>query len=102
VTDAEREKLREIMREKLGTPECNAALDLLVEESKKEDDRTYMAKADELIEAGWKFELIPGSTTQAEHVMSWYWRRPGPRGGRRFLSTDQALSHLRKATGAKP
>lgn len=61
-----------------------------------QEDRDF-EKAIELWMAGWTSEPIrPGL-----RIMSWYWRRPpiGKRPkGRLFLSTDQALNHLRKAT----
>ncbi len=79
-------------------PSDRKKLDIAIAEYVKEHDREYMIKAEELINAGWSFEFIEGEQgkSQAERVMAWYWRKPGPRGGRRFLSTDQALNHLRR------
>ena len=48
--------------------------------------------------AGWTASL-PGGPLDVERVFAWQWRRPGPRGGRLFLSTSQAINALRKETG---
>jgi|ERR1700722_105270 len=61
---------------------------------REEHEDEYLGKAIELWTAGWTSETPHRG--QAAQMMSWYWRRPGPRGGRRFLSTDQALNALRK------
>jgi hypothetical protein len=60
---------------------------------KEEHDNSELDKALELWGAGWKSETPLKSQTQ---IMSWFWRRPGPRGGRLFRSTDQALNALRR------
>ena len=51
----------------------------------------------ELRLAGWTASL-PGIGLDVERVFAWQWRRPGPRGGRLFLSTEQAINALRKTT----
>ena len=45
--------------------------------------------------AGWTASL-PTGPLEIDRVFSWQWRRPGPRGGRLFLSTEQAINALRK------
>lgn len=45
--------------------------------------------------AGWTASL-PGDGLKIDRVFAWQWRRPGPRGGRLFLSTQQAINALRK------
>lgn len=45
--------------------------------------------------AGWTASL-PSGPLQIDRVFAWQWRRPGPRGGRLFLSTEQAIRALRK------
>lgn len=72
---------------------------LVVETAKlrKQFEREYQLKAQELIDAGWKFEV--NNEYHADQIMGWYWRRPPRRKGSkgmRFMSTDQALNHLRR------
>lgn len=45
--------------------------------------------------AGWTASL-PNGPLDVQRVFAWQWRRPGPRGGRLFLSTQQAINALRK------
>ncbi len=45
--------------------------------------------------AGWSASL-PSGPLDVGRVFAWQWRRPGPRGGRLFLSTEQAVNALRK------
>lgn len=59
---------------------------------KEDHESEELNKAMELWAAGWKSECPHGQN----QIMSWFWRKPGPRGGRRFLSIDQALNYLRK------
>jgi hypothetical protein len=49
--------------------------------------------------AGWTASM-PNSGLVLDHVFGWQWRRPGPRGGRLFLSTQQAINALRKEEAA--
>lgn len=49
----------------------------------------------ELMHAGWLFEVV----NEDSEPWQWYWRRPGPRGGRLFRSTSQALNQLKKDRG---
>lgn len=44
--------------------------------------------------AGWTASL-PSGPLEVDRVFAWQWRRPGPRGGRLFLSTNQAINALR-------
>jgi hypothetical protein len=53
--------------------------------------------------AGWTASLPDGTVEkpstrplEIDRVFAWQWRRPGPRGGRLFLSTQQAITALRK------
>jgi hypothetical protein len=50
--------------------------------------------------AGWSASL-PSGPLDVQRVFAWQWLRPGPRGGRLFLSTNQAITALRKE-GAPP
>lgn len=43
--------------------------------------------------AGW----TPEPVTPHSMIMSWYWRRPGPRGGTVFRSTSQAYNALKRS-----
>ena len=52
-------------------------------------------KAIRLNIAGW-VASSPDGTLEMDRVFAWQWRRPGPRGGRLFLSTDQAMNALAK------
>lgn len=71
----------------------------------REQRNAYMIQVDALLLAGWSFELPEivnhnppkqnWSHTRSE-PWQWYWRRPGPRGGRRFLSTSQAYNALQR------
>lgn len=45
--------------------------------------------------AGWTASL-PSGPLDVERVFAWQWRRPGPRGGQLFPSTNQAITALRK------
>src|SRR4051812_39894636 len=45
--------------------------------------------------AGWTASF-PSGQLPIDRVFAWQWRRPGPRGGRLFLSTQQAMSALRR------
>lgn len=54
-------------------------------------------KAQALWDAGWTAETPHASQ---EDIMSYYWRRPGKKPGKKgrlFLSTDQAYRHLLKS-----
>lgn len=44
--------------------------------------------------AGWTASLPNGEALEPDRVYSWQWRRPGPRGGQLFLSTQQAINAL--------
>ena len=48
--------------------------------------------------AGWVASLPNGERLIPDRVYSWQWRRPGPRGGQLFLSTQQAINALNKQT----
>jgi len=55
-----------------------------------------LEQAAALKKAGW----IPEPVTPHSLLMSWYWRRPGPRGGTVFKSTTMAYNALiRKQNG---
>ena len=45
--------------------------------------------------AGWTASM-PDGTLPIDRVFAWQWRRPGPKGGRLFLSTEQAIRALKK------
>lgn len=85
-------------QKKIFKPDGSIDREALAEFSKliraEQEDRDF-EKAIELWMAGWISEPI----REGLQIMSWYWRRP-PRGkrkrGRLFLSTDQALNHLRR------
>jgi anti-sigma factor ChrR (cupin superfamily) len=51
--------------------------------------------------AGWSASL-PSGRLQIDRVFAWQWRRPGPRGGRLFLSTQQAITALQKEQSLLP
>lgn len=51
--------------------------------------------------AGWSASL-PSGPLDVMRVFAWQWRRPGPRGGRLFLSTNQAITALRKEQPSQP
>lgn len=51
--------------------------------------------------AGWSASL-PSGPLDVQRVVAWQWRRPGPRGGRLFLSTNQAITALRKEKPSQP
>lgn len=71
------------------------ALTALSRQLRAELEDKDFEKAIELWLAGWKSEPLRDGLP----IMSWYWRRPpfGKRKhGRLFLSTDQAINHLRR------
>lgn len=78
-------------------------LELAAMQSAIESDAEEMEKALELSAAGWEAQKPspPAGDTfwHQQRVMSWKWRRPGKRGGRLFLSTNQAWRHLRREKG---
>lgn len=51
-----------------------------------------LEQAAALKKAGW----IPEPVTPTSLLMSWYWRRPGPKGGTVFKSTNQAFQALNR------
>ena len=67
--------------------------------SKVEQLNRDIEAAIELRLAGW-IASMPNGNLDPDRVYSWQWRRPGPNGGRLFLSTQQAINALRK--DAKP
>lgn len=64
--------------------------------SKVEQLNRDIEAAIELRLAGWTASL-PSGPLDVERVFAWQWRRPGPKGGRLFLSTQQAMNALRKS-----
>lgn len=94
MTNDERQRLqREIFGED-GKTFNKQALDRYANALRAEQRDKDFNKAIELWLAGWTSEPIRDGL----EIMSWYWRRPpiGKRKfGRLFLSTDQALKHLR-------
>lgn len=54
----------------------------------------------ELRLAGWAASL-PDGPLDVERVFAWQWRSPGPRGGRLYLSTGQAIGALRSRSQIK-
>lgn len=63
--------------------------------SAEASENNYLVMAGDLMLAGWHAEPLNPN----DPMMSWRWRRPGPRGGRLFLSTDQAFNALKRASG---
>ena len=94
LTDAEREEWHLKIWGWNGEEFHEEAFKEFCAQQKEEYDSAELEKAMELWAAGWKSETPYQTQNQ---IMSWFWRRPGPRGGRRFHSTDQALTHLRAA-----
>lgn len=61
-----------------------------IEKTKRESEKRHRVQVMALIAAGWTFELPAGNDPE---LMSWYWRRPPRRPGRKgrfFWSTNQA------------
>lgn len=69
--------------------------DMLLFKSKVSSLNRNIEDAIELRIAGWTASL-PSGPLEVDRVFAWQWRRPGPRGGRLFLSTEQAINALRK------
>lgn len=69
--------------------------DMLVFKSQVEMLNRNIEDAIRLRIAGWTASL-PSGPLPIDRVFAWQWRRPGPRGGRLFLSTEQAINALRK------
>lgn len=73
----------------------------LAEHHRLESNERDLEDAIDLWAAGWTSETP--NKTQAD-VMSWYWRAPAKgkrKFGRRYLSTAQAISAMRRAAPAK-
>lgn len=68
---------------------------MLLFKSKAQQLNRDIEDAIELRLAGWTASM-PSGELEPERVYSWQWRRPGPKGGRLFLSTQQAINALRK------
>lgn len=60
--------------------------------SRQESRNECHHQVDALLEAGWDWEL----PFEDAEPWQWRWRRPGPRGGRLFLSTNQAFNALQR------
>lgn len=71
---------------------------MLVFKSKAAQLNLDIEDAIELRLAGWTASL-PNGPLECDRVFAWQWRRPGPRGGRLFLSTNQAITALHKEPG---
>lgn len=90
-------KIRELPVEVKMRPDVEP---MLLFKSKVEQLNRDIEDAIELRLAGWTASL-PNSGLVLDHVFGWQWRRPGPRGGRLFLSTAQAITALRKEQRAE-
>lgn len=69
--------------------------DMILFKSKVQQLNRNIEDAIRLRVAGWTASL-PNGPLAIDRVFAWQWRRPGPRGGRLFLSTEQAINALRK------
>ena len=84
--------------------------DMLLFKSKVQSLNRNIEDAIRLRLAGWTASLPTGPANgprlttplDIERVFAWQWRRPGPRGGRLFLSTAQAINQLRRETSPEP
>lgn len=85
-------RIRELPASVKERPEI---INMLVFKSKVAQLNRDIEDAIELRLAGWTASL-PDSGLVLDRVFAWQWRRPGPRGGRLFLSTSQAINALRK------
>jgi len=74
---------------------------MLLFKSKAKQLNRDIEDAIELRLAGWTASL-PSGPLDVERVFAWQWRRPGPKGGRLFLSTQQARNALRKGADSLP
>jgi hypothetical protein len=85
-------KMRALPTEVKMRPEIEG---LLIFKSKVAQLNRDIEDAIELRLNGW-IASSPNGPLEIDHVFGWQWRRPGPRGGRLFLSTQQAITALRK------
>lgn len=85
-------KIRELPDEVIMRPEIEG---MLIFKSKVAQLNRDIEDAIELRINGW-VASSPNGPLEIDHVFGWQWRRPGPRGGRLFLSTQQAITALRK------
>ena len=85
-------EIRELPAEIKDRPDLS---DMLVFKSQVSMLNRNIEDAIRLRIAGWTASL-PSGPLQIDRVFAWQWRRPGPRGGRLFLSTDQAINALRR------
>lgn len=69
---------------------------MLLVKSKAQQLNRDIEDAIELRLAGWAASRPNGERLEADRVFSWQWRRPGPKVGQLFLSTQQAINALRK------
>ena len=79
-------------------------LEILSRQDHQERNAQDMEKALELSAAGWTAEIekhhTPHPFTGSVDVMSWYWRAPSKRPGkkgRKYLSTNQAWNAYQRA-----
>jgi hypothetical protein len=66
----------------------------LIEKNRLASQRAAEPQVYALLAAGWTFEVPSETATEPWQL---YWRRPGPRGGRFFASTQQAYNALQRA-----
>ena len=85
------QKIRTLPEEVKARPEIHG---MLLFKSKTQQLNRDIEDAIELRLAGWTASM-PNGTLDVERVFAWQWRRPGPHGGRLFLSTQQAINALR-------
>lgn len=74
---------------------------MLLFKSKAQQLNRDIEDAIELRLAGW-MASPPSGPLDIERVFAWQWRRPGPKGERLFLSTQQAVNALRKGADSLP
>jgi hypothetical protein len=86
------QKIRTLPDEVKSRPDIQG---MLMVKSKAQQLNRDIEDAIELRLAGWTASM-PSGELEPERVFSWQWRRPGPKGGRLFLSTQQAINALRK------
>ena len=75
--------------------DASGMLDMFVFKSKVQQLYRDIEDAIRLKIAGWTASL-PDGPLLIDRVYAWQWRRPGPKGGRIYLSTNQAIKALRR------
>ncbi len=90
MTDSEREELARRLFGWNGEEPNHEEIAAYGREIAEAEEERYLGLALELWLEGWTAEPVRNGLP----IMSWAWRRPGKRGGRRFASTDQAYRNL--------